>query len=145
MRPSGWLQLKYCPNAEPSFCSEPVLNRSRPSWTGARVENEDSARLRNADPSTGTEKWLSLTDFPSLFMKALCCLSNIFRQWGVFSNGEESINILKIWVPLQVWIYFVTSVSDPYLSNPDPNPARNLNPDPDPERPWICFTYTKVN
>ena len=25
-----------------------------------------------------------------------------------------------------------SSVSDPYLSNPDPDPAKNLNPDPDP-------------
>ena len=27
------------------------------------------------------------------------------------------------------------SVSDPYSSNPDPDPAKNLNPDPDPGRP----------
>ena len=28
-----------------------------------------------------------------------------------------------------------TSVSDPYLLNLDPDPAKNLNPDPDPEGP----------
>ena len=27
------------------------------------------------------------------------------------------------------------SVSDPYSSNPDPDPAKNLNTDPDPGRP----------
>ena len=29
------------------------------------------------------------------------------------------------------------SVSNPYSSNSDPDPAENLNPEPDPEDPWI--------
>ena len=35
---------------------------------------------------------------------------------------------------IQVYLLSIayTSVSDPYSSNPDPDPAKNLNPDPDP-------------
>ena len=29
----------------------------------------------------------------------------------------------------------IGNVSNPYSSNPDPDPAKNLNPDPDPGRP----------
>ena len=35
------------------------------------------------------------------------------------------------------------SVSDPYSSNPDSDPAKNLNPDPDPSYFLVSYHYLK--
>ena len=46
----------------------------------------------------------------------------------IFQGGE----LLQGWLQLKSYGIMKSSVLDPYSSNPDPDPAKNLNPDPDP-------------
>ena len=57
----------------------------------------------------------------------------------LFNKGEsrQAGSRIICWAWSKHIILTVDSVSDPYSSNPDPDPAENLNLDPDPERPWI--------
>ena len=52
---------------------------------------------------------------------------------GIFKAHGRRVLALK-WMlastPPRIPVSFHSSVSDPYSSNPDPDPAKNLNPDP---------------
>ena len=82
--------------------------------------------LKNAD-------WLCII---IIILNDCLWLKQMLNVCVQYNNNEPLLDVC-VWLLTNAecfWI-IVASVSDPYSSNPDPDPAKNLNPDP--ERPWI--------
>ena len=90
--------------------------------------------LKNAD-------WLCII---KIILNDCLWLKQMLNVCVQYNNNEPLLDVC-VWLLTNAECFWkiVASVSDPYSSNPDPDPAKNLNPDP--ERPWIRIRILAIS
>ena len=107
----------------------------RVQYRGAPVAGQGGGTRRIQPHTQGNRQWRTAQVRRNFFCPGtVTLLSGLFemRCTGTFTRPEFRMRITVPNSGLAPRLFFSpkTSVSDPYSSNPDPDPAKNLNPDP---------------